>query len=74
MRPTAKNVHCATRLRFNLKDEKKADTAALKQTKGVMGAVSNAGQYQVIIGSDVSHVYKEILAMTKLDKIGRAHV
>ena len=60
-------VHCATRLRFNLKDESKADTAKLKTTKGVMGAVSNGGQYQVIIGSDVSHVFKEIMAMTKLD-------
>lgn len=60
-------VHCATRLRFNLKDESKADTAALKATKGVMGAVSNGGQYQVIIGSDVGSVFKEIMAMTKLD-------
>lgn len=60
-------VHCATRLRFTLKDESKADTAKLKNTKGVMGAVSNGGQYQVIIGSDVSHVFKEIMAMTKLD-------
>ena len=46
-------THCATRLRFNLKDESKADTATLKNTKGVMGAVSSGGQYQVIIGSDV---------------------
>lgn len=60
-------VHCATRLRFTLKDESKADTAKLKNTKGVMGAVSNGGQYQVIIGSNVSHVFKEIMAMTKLD-------
>ena len=60
-------VHCATRLRFNLKDESKADTAKLKATKGVMGAVSNGGQYQVIIGSDVGSVFKEIMAMTKLD-------
>lgn len=60
-------VHCATRLRFNLKDDSKADTAALKATKGVMGAVSNGGQYQVIIGSNVSHVFKEIMGMTKLD-------
>lgn len=60
-------VHCATRLRFNLKDESKADTAKLKATKGVMGVVSNGGQYQVIIGSDVGNVFKEIMAMTKLD-------
>lgn len=38
-------VHCATRLRFNLKDESKADTEKLKKTKGVMGAVSSGGQY-----------------------------
>lgn len=63
-------VHCATRLRFTLKDESKADTAKLKNTPGVMGAVSNGGQYQVIIGSDVSHVFKEIMAMTKLDNSG----
>lgn len=60
-------VHCATRLRFTLKDKSKADTAKLKNTKGVMGAVSNGGQYQVIIGSNVAHVFKEIMAMTKLD-------
>ena len=60
-------THCATRLRFNLKDEKKVDTAALKATKGVMGAVSNAGQYQVIIGSDVGNVYKEVIELTSLD-------
>lgn len=63
-------THCATRLRFNLKNESKADTKALKETKGVMGAVSNAGQYQVIIGSDVGSVYKEIINMTNLDNGG----
>ncbi|GEN55852.1 PTS beta-glucoside transporter subunit EIIBCA [Halolactibacillus alkaliphilus] len=52
--------HCATRLRFNLKDEKKAQTEAIKKTPGVMGAVAKGGQYQVIIGSDVGTVYKEI--------------
>ena len=42
-----KNVnHCATRLRFVLKDESKANTDILKKTKGVMGVVSSGGQYQ----------------------------
>ncbi|MGX7262361.1 beta-glucoside-specific PTS transporter subunit IIABC [Enterococcus crotali] len=54
-------THCATRLRFNLKDEKVAQTDTLKDTAGVMGVVSKGGQYQVIIGSDVGSVYKEIL-------------
>ncbi|EOL44156.1 beta-glucoside-specific PTS transporter subunit IIABC [Enterococcus caccae] len=54
-------THCATRLRFNLKEEKNAQTDELKNTAGVMGVVSKGGQYQVIIGSDVGSVYKEIL-------------
>lgn len=60
-------THCATRLRFNLKDEKKANTAQLKNTKGIMGVVSNGGQYQIIIGSDVGSVYKEIMELVDLE-------
>ena len=56
-------THCATRLRFNLKDEAKAKTDILKKTKGVMGVVSSGGQYQIIIGSDVANVFKEIQAI-----------
>jgi PTS system beta-glucosides-specific IIC component len=56
-------THCATRLRFNLKDEKKADTAALKNTQGVIGVVAQGGQYQVVIGNDVPNVYREIAAL-----------
>ena len=32
-----------------------------------MGAVTNAGQYQIIIGNDVPHVFKAIMSMTKLE-------
>ena len=56
-------THCATRLRFNLKDLSKANTEAIKKIKGVMGVVDKGAQYQVIIGSDVSSVYKEILKL-----------
>lgn len=56
-------THCATRLRFNLKDETAAQTEADKKLKGVMEAVKSGGQYQVIIGSDVSHIYKELQAL-----------
>ena len=38
--------HCITRLRFRLKDESKADTAALKATMGVLDVIQAAGQYQ----------------------------
>lgn len=58
--------HCATRLRFNLKNDTKADTEAIKSIKGVVGVVNNGGQYQVIIGNDVSSVYKELVQLGKL--------
>ncbi|WP_300257726.1 beta-glucoside-specific PTS transporter subunit IIABC [Clostridium sp.] len=60
-------THCATRLRFTLKDENKADTATIKATKGVIGAVNNGGQYQVIIGSEVANVYREVVEITNLE-------
>ena len=50
--------NCATRLRINLKDNGKVEMEALKQIKGVVGAVLNPGQLQVIIGPDVGNVCK----------------
>ena len=60
-------THCATRLRFNLKDDSKAATDILKNTKGIMGVVNKGGQYQVIIGSDVANVYAEINKIANFD-------
>jgi PTS system beta-glucosides-specific IIC component len=59
-------THCATRLRFNLKNESKAQTDAIKKIPGVIGVVANGGQYQVIIGSDVSNVYKPLVEMAAI--------
>lgn len=53
-------VHCATRLRFVLKDDSKADTAAVKATPGVVTVAQAGGQYQVVIGNDVPDVFAEI--------------
>ena len=41
-------THCATRLRFQLHDASKVDTAAMEKVPGVMGAVPQSGdRYQV---------------------------
>lgn len=56
-------THCATRLRFNLKDLSKANVETLKKTKGVVGVVNKGGQFQVIIGNDVPNVYREVLKL-----------
>lgn len=54
-------VHCATRLRFNLKDSKKAERETLEKHDGVITVVESGGQFQVVIGSHVAHVYAEIM-------------
>lgn len=56
-------THCVTRLRFNLKDESKADTDAIKSLAGVVGVAQANGQYQVIIGAEVTQVYEKLSGM-----------
>ena len=58
-----KVVHCATRLRFTLKDEGKAQTDVLKKTPGVLSVINAGGQYQVVIGPDVPQVYQQVVAL-----------
>lgn len=53
-------TNCITRLRFKLKDEEKADTNVLKEMDGVVTVVKSAGQYQVVIGTHVNDVRKDI--------------
>ena len=56
-------TNCMTRLRFVLNDAGKADVEGLKKVKGVQGVVTKNGQFQVVIGTDVSHVCDEIKKM-----------
>lgn len=52
-------MHCATRLRFTLKniEEAVANKDAVKAIPGVIDVIVQNGQYQVCIGPDVSKVY-----------------
>lgn len=54
-------THCVTRLRFQLKDNDKADETALKELNGVLTVVIGNGQYQVVIGNAVGDVFDTIL-------------
>lgn len=56
-------VHCITRLRFQLKDETKADTETLKNLDGVVTVMKSGGQYQVVIGNHVPDVYKAVVSI-----------
>lgn len=51
---------CATRLRFQLYEESKADSEKLESNPNILQAFSKSGQYQVIIGTEVSKVYEKI--------------
>lgn len=62
--------HCATRLRFTLKDHTKANEQALKNTAGVITVVKSGGQFQVVIGNNVSKVYEGIMEYTNLQDGG----
>ncbi|MEN4819814.1 PTS beta-glucoside transporter subunit IIABC [Pantoea agglomerans] len=53
-------VHCATRLRFKLKDNHKADAEGLKRNPGVIMVVESGGQFQVVIGNHVHDVWQAV--------------
>ncbi|MBY4039169.1 PTS glucose transporter subunit IIA [Rhodococcus fascians] len=57
-------VHCATRLRFKLRDSARANTDAVKALPGVLAVMKAGGQYQVVIGDDVPTVHAEIMKLT----------
>ncbi|MGV3303943.1 beta-glucoside-specific PTS transporter subunit IIABC [Streptococcus suis] len=67
-------IHCATRLRFNLKDESKAHTDSLKNTAGIINVIQSGGQYQVVIGSDVIDVFTAINAQANFGSSENAQV
>ena len=57
--------HCATRLRLKLKDSSKADDEAVKAVDGVVNVINKAGQYQVLIRTEVPHVFEEFEILVK---------
>lgn len=55
-------THCATRLRFQLRDSSPIDKAEVEAIPGVMGAVPQSGnRYQIVIGGAVAGVYNDIM-------------
>jgi trehalose PTS system EIIBC or EIIBCA component len=54
-------THCVTRMRFVLNDPSKADVTKIEAIKPVKGTFTQAGQFQVIIGNDVSTFYNDFV-------------
>ena len=61
-------THCLTRLRFALVDPKLANVEAIEELPFVKGCFNNAGQFQVIIGTDVESYYKLLIAQLNFNE------
>lgn len=61
-------VHCATRLRFKVKNTQNVDKKKLEQLEGVITVLDSGGQIQVVIGQHVADVYDTIFEVTDLKK------
>ena len=64
-------THCATRMRFVLGDEKKANIKAIESIPTVKGTFTNAGQFQVIIGNDVPIFYNDFSAVSGIEGVSK---
>ncbi|MBC9131773.1 PTS trehalose transporter subunit IIBC [Frischella sp. Ac13] len=61
-------THCLTRLRFALANPKLANVEAIEGLSFVKGCFNNAGQFQVIIGTDVDSYYKLLIEQLNIDE------
>lgn len=59
--------HCVTRLRFQLKDNSKANVEVLESTDGIITVTQAGGQFQVVIGPEVPNVYDAVLQVGHLE-------
>ncbi len=66
--------HCMTRLRFILVDESKANVEELEKLKLVKGTFTQAGQFQLVVGNNVSDVYKEIVENSNIQSGSKEQV
>ncbi|OFI46216.1 PTS beta-glucoside transporter subunit EIIBCA [Floricoccus penangensis] len=64
-------THCATRMRFVLNDDSKADVKAIEKIPVVKGTFTNAGQFQVIIGNDVPIFYKDFSQVSGIEGVSK---
>ena len=70
----ASATHCMTRLRLVLKDDSKADDDRVNAIKGVKSVIKQGGQYQIVIGNEVSNLFKEFSKLGNFSESGEAPV
>ena len=67
-------THCATRMRFALVDESKANIKEIQGLPTVKGTFTNAGQFQVIMGNDVGDFYKDFIGVSEIESASKEDV
>lgn len=67
-------THCATRMRFALVDEAKANVKEIQGLPTVKGTFTNAGQFQVIMGNDVGDFYKDFIGLSGIESASKEDV
>ena len=67
-------THCVTRMRFVLNDPKKADIDKIEDIGIVKGTFTQSGQFQVIIGNEVSDFYNDFVAVSGIEGVSKAEV
>lgn len=64
-------THCVTRLRFVLNDTKKADIQKIESLENIKGTFTQAGQFQVIIGNEVSTYYNDFTKVAGIEGVSK---
>lgn len=67
-------THCLTRFRFVLNHPEQADVDTIKKLPAVKGCFTNAGQFQVIIGTDVDRYYQALIAQLGMGEMSKEEV
>ena len=63
--------HCVTRMRFVLADPNKADIAKIEALPCTKGTFTQSGQFQVIIGNEVSEFYNAFTAYAFIEGVSK---
>ncbi|PRX28007.1 PTS system trehalose-specific IIB component (Glc family) /PTS system trehalose-specific IIC component (Glc family) [Orenia metallireducens] len=63
--------HCVTRMRFVLNDNQKADMEKIEKIDCVKGTFTQAGQFQVIIGNEVSDFYNDFVKVSGVSGVSK---
>lgn len=63
--------HCVTRMRFVLNDPEKADVKAIEGLSSAKGTFTQAGQFQVIIGNEVSTFYNDFVEVAGIEGVSK---